>query len=113
MESIVGPDCIMGGLGYDGAGRGNTLSFDRGALTYRYSPTSGNLEGIRAPAGDSIVFSYDGSLPTAARWVGPVAGQVAVSYNDEMRVASQTVDGANTANFIYSPHTLFTKPGPL
>jgi len=113
LDSIVRPDSIIVRLGYDAAGRGNTLSFDRGALTYRYSPTSGNLEGIRAPAGDSIVFSYDGSLPTAARWVGAVAGQVAVSYNDEMRVASQTVDGANTVNFIYDRDGLLTKAGAI
>jgi hypothetical protein len=70
LDSIVRADSTAIRFGHDAAGRTGSVTFDRGTLTFGYSPTSGNLVGMRAPTGDSLTFNYDGSVPTEVRWVG-------------------------------------------
>jgi len=113
VDSIVRPDSIKVAFGYDAGGRPSSVTFDRGAITFRYAPTTGNLVGVRAPTGDSLTFSYDGALPTQVRWVGTVAGTVGVTYNNDFRVATQTVNGANALNFAYDRDGLLTGAGAI
>jgi len=113
LDSIVRPDSIAIRFGYDAAGRTGSVTFDRGTLTFGYSPSSGNLVGMRAPTGDSLTFSYDGSLPIEVRWVGNVNGRVGVTYDNNFRVADQTVNGANAVSFGYDRDGLLTSAGAL
>jgi len=113
VDSIVRPDSIAIRFGYDVAGRPSSVTFDRGTASYGYAPTSGSLVGIRAPTGDSLTFTYDGTLPTEMRWVGSVSGRVSVAYNNDLRVVSQTVNGANAVSFGYDRDGLLTNAGAL
>lgn len=113
VDSIVRPDSIAIRFGFDAGGRISSMTFDRGTLSIGYAPTTGNLVGIRAPTGDSLTFTYDGSLPTEARWVGTVSGRVGVAYNNDFRVVSQTVNGANPVSFGYDRDGLLTSAGAL
>ncbi len=113
LDSIVRPDSVAIAFGYDIAGRPNTVRFDRGTITYGYSDTTGNLTAIRAPTGDSLVFSYDGPLASAVRWMGTVNGSVAVGHNSDLRVVSQTVNGAHQVDFSYDRDGLLTTAGAL
>ncbi len=63
--------------------------------------------------GDSLTFSYDGALPTQVRWVGTVNGSIEVAYNDEFRVASQTVNGADPVSVGYDRDGLLGRAGAL
>jgi RHS repeat-associated protein len=113
LDSLVRPDSIAIKFGYDTAGRPSSITFDRGTVTFGYAPTSGNLVAMRAPTGDSLKFTYDGSLPTQVRWTGSVTGTVAATYNTDLRVSTQTVNGANAVNFGYDRDGLLTSAGGL
>ena len=113
VDSIVRPDSLKIGFGYDGAGRPSTLSFDRGTLAFGYSPTSGSLTSMASPGGDSLKFTYDGALPKTVTWKGTVNGSVGVSYDTHFRVTGQTVNGANSVNFAYDKDGLLKQAGAL
>jgi len=113
LDSIVRPDSIVIRFGYDAAGRASSVTFDRGTLTFGYSPISGSLIAMRAPSGDSLTFSSDGSLPTLVRWGGAVQGSVGFSYNNDFRVFSQMVNGADAVSFGYDRDGLLTSAGAL
>jgi YD repeat-containing protein len=89
LDSIVRPDSVTISWAYDSAGRTTGISFDRGTMTFGYSSTTGNLIKIRAPTGDSLVFTYDGSVPTQYRWAGAVHGSVGLLYDSDYRVRAR------------------------
>ena len=113
VTAIHRPDGITVGFGYDTAGRPSAVSFDRGAITFGYSPSSGNLTSLTAPGGNGLAFTYDGSLPKSVTWSGVVNGSTAVSYNNNFQVTNQTVNGGNTAGYAYDLDGLLTQAGGL
>lgn len=113
LDSIVRPDSITVVFRYDSAGRPDSVTFDRGTLTYGYEPSTGRLTAIRAPNGDSLTFAYDGSLTSQASWAGTVNGSVQIGYNNDVRVASQTVNGTNEVDFLYDSDGALTGAGAL
>ncbi len=114
LTEVRRPDGVTVGLAYEATtGRASTMTFDRGTLTYGYSPTTGQLTSLTAPGGASLAFTYDGMLPKTATWAGPVAGSVGVSYNRDFRVTSQTVNGANSLAFGYDRDGLLVIAGAL
>ncbi|HEX6940998.1 MAG TPA: carboxypeptidase regulatory-like domain-containing protein, partial [Longimicrobiales bacterium] len=106
-----GGDSIV--IAYGSAGRPSAVSFDRGLLTFGYSPTTGNLESITAPGGNTLRYTYDGSLPLSEAWSGEVPGRVDVAYNNDFRVVSQTVNGTSAVTFTYDNDGLLTRAGAL
>jgi len=44
----------------------------------------------------SLAYGYDGSLVTSTTWAGNVAGSVGWTYNNDFRVVSESVNGANS-----------------
>jgi RHS repeat-associated protein len=114
LTQITRPDGITVGIGYEATtGRPSTITFDRGQLAYSYQPTSGLLSGITAPGGLTLAYTYDGALPRSVTWSGAVTGSVEVSYNTDLRVTSQTVNGANSLTFGYDADGLLTAAGAL
>jgi len=89
---------------YDGAGRVATVTYPKGpstsdgtvTVTRTYSPTTGKLSGMTSSDGQSLAFGYDGRLLLSATWSGTVAGSVSRTYDNNFRVASESVNGANT-----------------
>ena len=100
-------------LGYDAAGRLETLVQARGETRLRYSLHSGNLATVTAPGGEQITFAFDGSLPTRETFSGTFAGEVARSYDDDFRVAAESVNNAYTTTFTYDQDGLLTGAGAL
>ena len=113
LTKITRPDSLETTFGYDAAGRLGTVTFDRGDLVYGYSPTSGSLTSITAPGGNTLSYTYDGSLAKAVTWAGAVQGSVGVGYNSDFRVTSMTVNGANSLAFGYDNDGLLTAAGAL
>ena len=120
--------------------RPKTITFDRGELNFFYDPTSGLLNALTAPrqtdggqaGGNTLSYTYDGSLPKTVQWSGEVAGTVGVTYDnpshrlgdetrsrfdfvetDNFRVTSQSVNGSNTVNYQYDQDGLLTKAGEM
>ncbi len=98
---------------YDGAGRVSSLAFSRGAIGMTYSATTGLLTNVTAPDAVGHALTYDGTLLTQHTLSGPIPGTVAWTYDNDFRIASQSVNGANTVNFSYDTDNLLTQVGSL
>jgi len=99
-------------LSYDEAGRLETLAIARGQVGYGYSPVTGNLSSIAAPAGMDLGFNYDGSFWTGQTWSGPVAGSVTHTYDNSFRTTAVGVNGTTVA-VQYDGDNLPTQIGDL
>jgi RHS repeat-associated protein len=121
ITSTLRPDGINVAVEYDTVGCGTcgptarpkTITFDRGQLGFFYHPTSGLLSALTAPGGNTLSYTYDGSLPTSVQWNGQVAGTVGVTYDKNFRVTQQTVNGGNEVDYQYDQEGLLTQAGDM
>jgi RHS repeat-associated protein len=114
MTAIHRPDGSDLGLGYDSAGRLDTVTEPGGALTrLDYDPSAGTLTSIDGPNAVDLDLTYDGSLPTAEQVSGPVAGTVSHSYDNDLRVSETKVNGADPVAYSYDDDSLLTGAGDL
>ncbi|HET9531618.1 MAG TPA: RHS repeat-associated core domain-containing protein [Blastocatellia bacterium] len=113
LDTITRPDGQIISLGYDSAGRLSTLTIPSGQYTYAYHATTGNLSSVTAPGANTLTYTYDGSLLTGATWAGAVSGSFTRTFDNNFRIASQSVNGANTINFAYDNDDLLTAAGSL
>ena len=113
LTQVQRPDGQSISLSYDAAGRLQTLSTPRGNYGYSYDATTGQLTGITAPGGGSLAYSYDGSLLTGTTWGGEVAGNVSRSYDNDFRIASISVNGADPVAYGYDGDSLLIQAGAL
>ncbi len=121
LDLITRPDGQTIDLVYDTAGRlsQQLLPAGQGQIGYTYDPSTGNLATITGPNGEALSFTYDGSLLLSESWTGPVAGTVSRTYDNDpstmlgtgFRVATQGVNGSNTASFSYDSDSLLTSAG--
>ncbi len=96
-----------------GGSKPKEIVFDRGVTEFNYSSSTGQLSEIISPSLDTLRYTYDGSLPTSVSWAGAVNGNVGVTYNNDFRVTSQSVNGGNTVGFSYDDDGLLTGAGNL
>jgi len=94
------------------ASRPKTILFDRGALNFKYSSFTGNLDSLIAPA-ETLSYTYNGFLLTNITWSGEVNGNVGVTYDVNYRVTSQSINGGSTVNYLYDNDGLLTQAGSL
>ena len=101
---------------YDGAGRVATVTYPAGpstsdgniTVTRNYHPTTGKLSGMSSSDGQSLTYGYDGSLPLSTTWSGTVVGSVSLTYDNNFRVVSESVNGANTVALGHDDDGLLT-----
>jgi RHS repeat-associated protein len=58
-------------------------------------------------------YAYDGSLLEKTVWSGLIAGNVSVTYNDDLMVTSQSVNDGDSVNYGYDDDGLLTSAGEL
>ncbi len=112
LTRITRPDSLTLNFDYDGAGRLSTLTIPGAQYICTYNATTGNLASITAP-GSSLSYSFDGSLFTGTTWAGTISGSVSNTYDNNFRITSLRVNGANTINFNYDNDSLITTAGSL
>ena len=61
----------------------------------------------------ALAHAYDGWLPTGTTWSGAVAGTVSRTFDNNFRVTSQSVNGANPVAIAYDGDGLLTQVGVL
>ena len=98
---------------YDAAGRLSSVAIGRGEYRYNYNAATGTLASTTAPDGAVLTNAYEGSLLTGQTWHGPVAGSVTRTFDSDLRIASQTVNGADTVAFTYDNDGLLTQAGAM
>jgi RHS repeat-associated protein len=113
LIQVMSPDGIAVDLGYDGSGRLTTITHAGGQTVYTYHATTGNLTGIAAPGGNTLVYTYDGSLLTGETWAGAVAGSVGYSYDNDFRISSTNINGGSAVSYQHDGDSLLTKAGDL
>ncbi len=113
LIQINRPDGQIVKISYDAAGRLNTLTSPQGTVSYAYQAATGKLATIDAPGGSHLSYSYNGTLRTGVTWSGPVAGTVEYTYDNDFRLATLSVNGANPITFQYDPDGLLTRAGAL
>ncbi len=113
LTLVTRPDGQTLSLGYDTGGRLSTLTLPGNLVTtYAYDGTKGTLASIATP-NSTLSYAYDGSLLTNTTWAGMVAGSVGRTYDNNFRISSQSVNGANTITFGYDTDSLLTSAGAL
>ncbi|MDJ0764314.1 MAG: RHS repeat-associated core domain-containing protein [Myxococcota bacterium] len=114
IDLITRPDGQTIDYIYDTAGRLGTIALPNSeTITYTYSPITGKIETVTSPDGETLTYTFDGRLPESAALTGAVAGTVNQSYNNDFRVTSRDVNGANAVSFIYDDDGLLDYAGDL
>jgi RHS repeat-associated protein len=114
LREITRPDGLLIDFLYDLAGRlSSQLLPGNQTISYTYDPTTGNLLTITAPDGGTLTFAYDGNLLLSETWAGTVNGSVSRTYDNDFRIATQSVNSANTVSFGYDGDSLLTGSGDL
>src|SRR5207237_1072039 len=110
---ITRPDGRTVSFGYDSAGRQHTMTIGRGTFTYNYNPTTGNLDSVVSPEGNTVTHTYDGNLTTSTIWTGSIAGTVNRTYDTDFRTASVAVVNGASATLGYDADSLLSSAGAL
>jgi YD repeat-containing protein len=121
VTRIIRPDSQMIEIEYGNGGCGcgslsglpKSITFDRGQLKFSYDTTRGTLKTIVAPGGDTLSYTFDGSLLTKEVWSGNVTGNVQYTYDNNFRVTQQRVNSTDSVTFSYDKDGLLKKAGAL
>ncbi len=123
LELVTRPNGQTIDPAYDATtGRVATLTVPDGVYTYSYYPAGalppaapGALSSITmtVPLTSALAFACDGALPTTTTWSGPVEGSVSRTYDNDFRVASTSVNGANAVSATYDADSPLTQAGAL
>ncbi len=113
LTLLTRPDTTTISFGYDGAGRLSSLASAMGTQTFTYDPARGHLVSSSTPDGNTMTYSYDGSLLTGVGSTGGVSAAVGFTYDNDFRVASEMVNGGNRVTFLYDADSLLTHAGDL
>ena len=99
--------------GYDAAGRQTSVTFPDGTITRTYDAATGKLATVTGPAGVTLSYGYDGHLLTDMTWSGAISGTLHRTYNNDLRVTTETVNGGSAVSFAYDDDGLLTGAGGL
>src|ERR1051326_6890880 len=111
LTLITRPDSSTIAFGYDGSGRLATIVSAHGTQSYAYD-AAGKLAKITAPDESALTFVLDGSLITSITSTGTISGTLAYTYNSDLRVGSESINGVSVA-FGYDADGLLTSAGSL
>ena len=113
IMQMTRPDGVTIDFGYDNAGRLESITIPRGPTGFSYYPITGNLSTVTAPDEGTITYTYDGSLVKKVEWQGAVAGSIDRTYDNNFRLTSRKVNGANEIIFGYDNDGLLMSAGSL
>jgi RHS repeat-associated protein len=119
LVTVTRPDGLAIDLAYDAAGRLDAITVPGNIIDYAYNPATdpaapGKLAAISSSAdGVSLSYAYAGSLLTSTSWSGVVQGTVTHSYDNDLRISTETV-GTDVVSFSYGDGDgLLTQAGAL
>ena len=98
---------------YGANGRLLATALDGGEVSFGYHATTGLLETITGPYGETLTYGRDGPLLLQTDWSGVVAGSVRRTYGDGFRRATEGINELAPISFEYDDDGLMTKAGDL
>ena len=113
LTRITRPDTQLIDVTFDAVGRASSVGIARGTIGFSYSATTDQLTGIAAPDGLGLSYGYDSELLTGVTWSGAITGATAYTYNNDLRVTGESVNGANSVNFAYGADGMLSAVGSL
>jgi RHS repeat-associated protein len=114
LDRIVRPDGREITFAYESTTRRlDYVTLPSGQVNLGYDQNTGNVSSITAPGSESIALSYDGALPKREVVSGTVDGSVSRTYDNDLRIASTSVNDGHTANYSYDGDSLLEQAGDL
>lgn len=113
ISQILRPDGLVVAFSYDEARRLESITSPRGTATFSYDPDSGHIDSIATPDGDDLSFEMDGPLLTSTSWSGEVTGSVGRTYDNDLRLESISVNGADPILYDYDDDGLVIQAGDM
>jgi RHS repeat-associated protein len=113
LTGVTRPDGGVITFGYDSAGRISSVATPTNTLSYSYDPTTGNVSSESIAGGESLAYTYNGNLVTGEALTGAVTASVTQIYDNNGRIVSESVDGANTVSVSYDADGIATQVGAL
>jgi YD repeat-containing protein len=119
LTSIVRPGGDRADYTYDPAGKLTTITTPTATYSYTYgvngcsSCGGGTKPESVARNGETLTYTYDGSLLLSTTSRGAVSGSVEWSYDNEFRVIGQSVNGADNVAYAYDAEGLLKSVGQL
>lgn len=99
---------------YDTKGRLRIVRSGADLLTYNYSPSTGQLDSVVGPnSGQTTAYGFDGFLPTSTTWSGQVVGSVIHTFDDDFRLATETINGSSSILYEHDDDDLIEQAGAL
>jgi RHS repeat-associated protein len=113
-DTITRPDGAQIVFGYDFGQRPVSITSPRGTQTIQWEPNRGRIQSVTTPEGVSLSYLYDGPLVTRTTWSGGgISGRVDRSYDDDLRLRTISVNGANAVTYAYDADSLLRQAGSL
>lgn len=112
LTKITRPDAQSISFNYDELkGRLNSVTTPNGNQTLSYDE-KGRLNQITSFDNQELKYTYDGSLPLSETWNGIINGALQLTYNNDFKVVSSSLNG-NVLNYQYDNDGLLTQVGDL
>ncbi|MBI5516947.1 MAG: hypothetical protein HY909_24405 [Deltaproteobacteria bacterium] len=111
--AITRPDGEMVTFGYDAAGRLSTTAIARGVVRREYDAMTGALSRLSAPGGQELAFLRDGPLALGETSTGAFRATLRRTYNNDLALATETVEGTPAVAFTYDRDGRVTRAGAL
>jgi len=108
LTQVQRPDGQSIDYTYDTAGRIGSVTVPEGNYSYSYARTTGKLASITTPDGLALNYTFSGALLTQTSWSGAVIGNVGKTYDNDFRVGTVSVNGANPFTYQYDNDSLLT-----
>jgi RHS repeat-associated protein len=91
-----------------------SITSPRGTQTIQWEPNKGRIQSVSTPEGVSLSYLYDGPLVTRTTWSGGgISGRVDRAYDDDLRLRTISVNGANAVTYAYDADSLLRQAGSL
>lgn len=112
LTKITRPDGQSISFNYDELkGRLKSVTTPNGNQTLSYDD-KGRLNQITSFDNQALTYTYDGSLPLSETWNGIINGALQLTYNNDFKVVSSSLNG-NVLNYQYDNDGLLTQVGDL
>jgi len=117
MDTVTRSDTGVIDYTPDSAGRIDTIDLPsgQGLIDYAYDPTTGHVQLIKGPAGLTLTMGRSGKLLHDRAWsgIGYPTGTVHHDFDNDFRIASETVNSAQAVAFHYDDDGLLDTAGPM